>query len=269
MSSLALKEWRPYSPNVRVLVENAEFTVRTVTSWREWYAVLKFRKEVFLAEFGLGKTKPFSVDFDRFDWKCDQLVVIDKSSQEIVGCYRVLCSLFTDRFYSETEFDLSHIKRLPGTKVELGRACVHPDFRGGAVIQLLWRGIADYIKQTKADYAFGCTSFKTVDPVLARKIEFVLTERGALSQWPRVAPLADYDFTERELREQSRVLSVEEDETKKVAKQFPPLLKFYMRLGAKFHGTAAIDRKFGCLDFFTLFDFKRLSPQMKAKFGLD
>lgn len=270
MSSLALKEWRRYSANVEVFVENKDFTVKTVTSWREWYNVLKFRKDVFLSEYGAaGLSLPFSIDLDRFDWKCDQLVVTSKTTQEIVGCYRIMCTLFQDKFYSETEFDIDHVKRMPGTKVELGRACVHPDYRNGAVIQLLWRGIADYIKQVKADYAFGCTSVKSTNPAVARKFELYLQEKEASTTWPYVAPLSPYRFRESERREQSRILLLEEMDRGEVLKIAPPLLKFYLRLGAKFCGPAAIDRKFNCLDFFTLFDFTNLSRQMKAKYNLE
>lgn len=269
MSSLALREWRPYSPNVSVFSENKDFTVKTVSSWREWYAVLRFRKEVFLNEYGLGRSLPFSLDMDRFDWRCDQLVVTSKATNEIVGCYRIMCTLFQDKFYSETEFNIEHVKRMPGTKVELGRACVHPDFRNGAVIQLLWRGIAEYIKLVKADYAFGCTSIKSTDPLVARKIELLLQEKEAMTPWPFVAPLATYRFREPERAEQSRILLLEESDRAEVLKHFPPLLKFYIRLGAKFCGPAAIDRKFSCLDFFTLFDFTNLSRQMRSKYNLE
>ncbi len=269
MSSLALKEWRPYSPNVEIRVENKDYVVKTVTSWREWYAVLRFRKEVFVTEYGAGRASPFSVDIDRFDWKCDQLIVMEKSSQRIVGCYRIMCTLFQDKFYSETEFNIDHVKRMPGTKVELGRACVHPAFRSGAVIQLLWRGIAEYIREVRAEYAFGCTSIKTTDHLIARKIELMLQEREATAPYPHVAPLAGYRFRENERREQSRILLLEEADRAEAIKQFPPLLKFYLKLGAKFCGPAAVDRKFNCLDFFTLFDFTNLSKQMRAKYNLE
>ena len=35
-----------------------------------------------------------------------------------------------------------------GEIMELGRSCVEPEYRTGAVMQLLWRGIADYIDAT-------------------------------------------------------------------------------------------------------------------------
>lgn len=275
MSSLAvkfvsplreIKDWRPYTANVDIHIEIGDLIVKTVSSWRDWYSVLRFRKEVFLEEYGASTVLPFSVDLDRFDWKCDQLVVMNKVTSEILGCYRVLCSLFTHQFYSETEFYLDHIKRLPGVKVELGRACVHPNHRNGAVIQMLWRGIAAYIKSVQADYAFGCTSIKSTDPVVARKIELFLQEKQAVISWPYLSVLPDFKFKEKEYREQERFLLLEPHDREQVLKIFPPLLKFYLKLGAKFYANAGVDRKLNCLDYFTLFDFANLSPQMRARF---
>lgn len=269
MSSLAMREWRTYRPNVDIFVENKDYTVKTASTWREWYAALRFRREVFVADYlGGGINLPFRLDIDRFDWSCDQLIVTSKTSGQIIGCYRILCSLFTDNFYSETEFDMSHVKKMPGVKIELGRACVHSQFRNGSVIQILWRGIAEYVKATQAEYAFGCTSVKSVDPVTARKLELYLQEKEAHTTWPFIAPLPQYQFRESERREQSRILMLEDYSREEILRLVPPLLKAYLRLGAKFCGPAAIDRKFNCLDFFTLFDFTKLSQQMKARYDL-
>ncbi|NJM10302.1 MAG: GNAT family N-acetyltransferase [Bdellovibrionaceae bacterium] len=234
MTSLAAKlkypltefrDWKRFSPNVEVHFEARDFTVKTVSSMREWYQVLRFRREVFLKEYGVTQIVPFGLDMDRYDWKCDQLVVQNKTTGDLIGCYRILCSEFTNSFYSEQEFELDHVKRLPGIKVELGRACVHPDFRNGVVMQLLWRGIADYIRQVGASYAFGCTSLKTTDPVLTRKMELILSQRQALVSWPFVTVKKPFQFTAAERMEQARVLMVEDEERTAIEKEFPPLLK--------------------------------------------
>lgn len=277
MTSLALKLSRPirgmkekvtYTPHVDVSCESRDYTVKTVGSVREWYKVLKFRRDVFLAEYGVDKVLPFSLDMDRFDFKCDSLMVLDKASGELVGCYRLMCSEFHDKFYSESEFNIDHVKRMPGIKVELGRACVDPRHRNGAVIQMLWRGIAEYIRQTRATTAFGCTSIKSVSPVVAKQLELYFAEKGALTQWPHVSVLPAFRFSEAERADQSRLIMLGESERAAVLKEFPPLLKFYLKIGAKICGPAAIDRKFSCLDFFTLFDFANLPQQMKEKYGV-
>lgn len=277
MTSLAVKLTSPirgmkekvtFNPHVEVFCESRDFTVKTVSSVREWYKVLRFRREVFLAEYGIDKAMPFSIDMDRFDLKCDQLIVQEKATGELVGCYRMMCSEFHDKFYSESEFNIDHVKRMPGIKVELGRACVDPRHRNGAVIQMLWRGIAEYIRQTRASTAFGCTSIKSTSPVVAKQLELYFQEKGALSQWPHVSVKSAFKFSEAERADQARLVMLGDSEREAVMKEFPPLLKFYLRIGAKICGPAAIDRKFSCLDFFTLFDFANLPPNMKEKYGL-
>jgi putative hemolysin len=91
-------------------------------------------------------------------------LIIDKKSGEIVGTYRLICSLFSKRFYSQAEFTLEQVLALPGVKLELGRACIKKEFRNGAVLTLLWRGIIEYMKLTNAKYLFGCASVQTVLP---------------------------------------------------------------------------------------------------------
>ena len=50
-------------------------------------------------------------------------------------------------FYTGQEFDLCGVRAPSGEIMELGRSCVEPEYRTGAVMQLLWRGIADYLDQ--------------------------------------------------------------------------------------------------------------------------
>lgn len=62
------------------------------------------------------------------------------------------------RFYSETEFDLARIHALPSRIIEVGRTCVHPDYRTGAVINLLWSGLARFMVTHRFDHVIGCAS---------------------------------------------------------------------------------------------------------------
>ena len=58
----------------------------------------------------------------------------------VVGTYRILTSWKAKergRFYSESECDLTNLKPLTPRLVEVGRSCIHPEYRQGAVITLL------------------------------------------------------------------------------------------------------------------------------------
>ncbi|MEZ4872031.1 MAG: GNAT family N-acetyltransferase [Bdellovibrionales bacterium] len=77
------------------------------------------------------------MDFDQFDLLGDHILVKDTTTGNAVGTYRLMCSLFTDDFYSETEFHMEDFIKVFGTKLELGCACIHPDYRSGATINLV------------------------------------------------------------------------------------------------------------------------------------
>src|SRR5690349_6346729 len=115
----------------------------------EVVAAQRLRHRVFAEEMGatLHTTRP-GLDVDAFDEHCDHLVVREDGTGEIVGCYRMLPperAPEAGMLYSETEFDLRNLTPLRAALVETGRSCVHPDHRTGAVVSLVWAGIARYM----------------------------------------------------------------------------------------------------------------------------
>ena len=105
------------------------------------------------------------VDHDVFDPYCDHLVVRDTQSGEVVGTYRILSPENARQvgYYSENEFDLTRLQHLRSRLVEIGRSCVHPDYRTGATITLLWSGLAQYMTERGYDYLMGCASISMAD----------------------------------------------------------------------------------------------------------
>ncbi|HEY9418084.1 MAG TPA: GNAT family N-acetyltransferase, partial [Pseudonocardia sp.] len=129
-------------------------------------AAQRLRYRVFADEMGaaLPSTTVASgvnTDVDRFDGHCDHLVVRADRTGEIVGTYRMLPperAAAAGGYYSETEFDLQAFAGLRPTLVEAGRACVHPEHRSGAVVSLIWAGIARYLLLTGHSHLMGCAS---------------------------------------------------------------------------------------------------------------
>lgn len=120
------------------------------------------RYRVFGQELGARlKTRAKRLDIDRFDAHCEHLLVRDSRTGQVVGCTRLLSDEKAARlgcFYSETEFDLAPLARLPGRRLEVGRTCIAPAFRQGPAIAVLWSGLAGYIQNHGFDYLFGCVS---------------------------------------------------------------------------------------------------------------
>ncbi|MBD3238938.1 MAG: GNAT family N-acetyltransferase [Chitinivibrionales bacterium] len=167
--------------------DTEKFVVKTVDNTRELKRVLRLRYDVYYKEL-IERNRLRKVDRDRFDARGDHLAVIEKSSNEVVATYRLFCSTFTRRFYSETEFDIDAIKELPGDKLELGRACVRKEYRKGVMIILLWRAIAHYLRATGARYLFGCSSVKTVSIPQIAKVHAILSRMHFAPPQYRVYP---------------------------------------------------------------------------------
>jgi putative hemolysin len=118
--------------------------VTTAQNGRDLREALELRHEVFIREWQ-GRSTFTHLDVDDYDFHADHLIIKDKRSEEVVGTYRLLSSRFTDRFYSASEFSMDTFQVFPGTKLEMGRACVHKDYRDGRSIDLLWKGLTQYI----------------------------------------------------------------------------------------------------------------------------
>ena len=85
----------------------------------------------------------------------------------MVATYRLIRAVAAariGRFYSAGEYDITPVVTFPGQVMELGRSCVHPDYRGRAAMQLLWRGIAAYVFLHRIDLMFGCASLPGTNP---------------------------------------------------------------------------------------------------------
>src|SRR5438093_1664659 len=144
------------------LVRTSQFSAGLASSDREVAEGQRLRYRVFADE--LGACVPGGangLDRDDLDPFCQHLVVRERRSGTLVGTYRILPADRARRaggFYAEREFDLRQLRALRADTVEVGRACVHPDFRHGAVIALLWAALLRYLDACESRYVMGCAS---------------------------------------------------------------------------------------------------------------
>lgn len=251
-----------FKQKVRIHFERKQYTVKTVENRRELVQALMLRYEVFHREF-MGKKFPIGIDTDRYDSLGDLLVIIDNRVGKVVGTYRFLSSDFTTDFYSATEFHLEKFLGLPGTKLELSRACIQKEHRQGIVIGLLWRGISEYMQAVNAKYLFGLSSVQVMDVDATCRIHRSLEEAGHMTDEFGITPLAGWNmpgYAER-LGELRKEPSTTEDK-----KVIPPLFQAYLKAGAKVCGEAALDSKFKCVDFLTVLNMGELTKAYEKKF---
>lgn len=255
-----VREFQVKSP---LLYETEEYLVKTAEDPQELMRVLELRHEIFVKEWQ-GRQAFHGMDVDSFDFSGDHLMIVKKSSREVVGTYRLLCSKFTDEFYSESEFDLGHFLGSAGTKLELGRACVRSDYRTGATIDLLWKGLSRYIDATSADYLFGCASLKTIDPALTASVFEYFSQKDLWKADFSIRPVKKYTFKEFSWTPGD---TNQPGLTPQQAKEIiPPLLRSYIHAGAAIYGQPALDKLFQCIDILTILDMSHLNPKFRQRF---
>jgi putative hemolysin len=215
-------------------------------------AAQRLRHDVFTSEPGFalaGATD--GRDADRFDEYCDHLLVREDTSGELVGCYRMLPppgAIAAGGLYTATEFDVSALDQLRPSLVEMGRAVVREDHRNGGVVLLMWAGILAYLDRCGYDYVAGCVSV----PVRGADEETPGSQIRGVRDFVRRRHAASYTVHPyRPVTVDGRGLD-EIDPPGRVA--VPPLMRGYLRLGAKVCGDPAHDPDFGVGDFPALLD---------------
>ncbi len=253
-----------FIPKVSLELEFGNYQLKTATTPTELKSAFSLRHQIFFDS--AGKENGILYDIDQFDNLCDHLIIKDKKTGDVVGTYRMNNSSLAKDFYSSTEFSLQKIVYSGKNCVELGRACIHQDHRNGIVISLLWRGIYSYMKNCRADILFGCSSIKNVNArqtaLVLRYFESVDLIDAVFKTYPqyvfKVPLLEEYQS------EYARELT--SDEVNEAKNLIPPLLKSYLKFGAKVTGEPAWDSEMGCVDFLTVMRVENLSTQIERKF---
>lgn len=265
---MRLNKIHKFKPKVEIFSEVGPMIVKTVSNVEELKTALRLRYEVFHREM-IGKGRPTGIDVDEYDFFCDHLVIINKKNSEIIGTYRLNSSLFSDQFYSSKEFNLNRILSQPGAKMELGRACIHKDFRSGFVISLLWRGIAEYMTATNSQLLFGCASIKTSSPREAALLYRHFFEEGRMTPEYFAPPTLPYSMPELDMWIRYFKEPLTEVEKQEVKKLIPPLCRAYLKIGAYVGGEPAWDDEFKCIDFLTILHREDLNRTLWKRYKLD
>ena len=216
----------------------------------------KLRYRVFAEEMGARlPTRTPGVDKDLYDAHCHHLIVRDEENGKIVGTYRILppeAARLLRSYYSDSEFDLTRLQYLRPRMVEVGRSCIDADYRSGAVIALLWSGLARYMMENRHDYLIGCASIGMVD--------------GGHNAANIYASLGSEHMAPAEYRVFPRCpLPLEKLATGERAEP-PPLIKGYLRAGALVCGEPAWDPDFNTADLLLMLPMNRVAERYARHF---
>ena len=252
---------------------NGDLIVRLAHKRRDVASAQALRYRVFYREMGASanlRTKVWRRDFDRFDRACDHLLVIDRARRkrppaifgQVVGTCRLMRRSVADRqggFYSAEEFDLRRLLEQPGECLELGRSCVDPDYRSRAVIDRLWSGIADYVQGHGIGLLFGCASLPGTRPEdLAPLLAYLHHHHLAPPDCrPQAVPARYVDM---------RLLPADRVEPRAAWAALPPLLRGYLRLGAKIGDGAVVDHQFNTTDVCVVLRTERLAGRYQQRY---
>jgi putative hemolysin len=277
ISGLKPKAKRKEEPLAGSIAQAGPLEVRLARTKKEIRKAQRLRFKVFYEEgkaIADAKAALTRRDADRFDRFCDHLIVIDRAARnrfgkmkpKIVGAYRLLRDEVARAsgcgFYSSAEFDVEGlVARHPGKRfLELGRSCVLAEYRGKRTIDLLWRGILAYLRHHEIDAMIGCASFEGTNPLKhAAALSYLAAHANAEAEWSVQA--------RKERHTPMRLVTGEAIDARRALGALPPLVKGYLRVGARFGDGAVIDRKFNMIDVFVVMPVGDLDIRYLDHFG--
>ncbi len=253
------------------VLESGDFIIKFVENNSELKNTQSLRYSVFYKE---RKAKPsllkknLNRDFEKIDLFSHHLIVIDKTRQnlsdQIVGTYRLLKGDLAYQFggfYTSSEFDLTNIIKLYNSYeiLELGRSCIHKDYRNRNMMSLMWKCIARYIKLYDIKVLFGCVSFPGTDVLKLSEQLFYLRKNFSLPDELSVKSLDKNIFPIGKV-------TIKKLDMIKIFLKLPPLIKGYLRLGGRVSKSYFVDHEFNTIDLCVVVKTKNIDIKYKKKY---
>ena len=225
--------------------ETSTYLLKLAINEEDLKKVQLLRGKIFYGE-RLSNKETDIFDADQFDDVCHHLMLICKKTKQIIGTYRIQNYDMASQgygFYSSQEFDLNSIPlSILQSSIEIGRACILPEYRQTRALFYLWKGLANYMLNNNKKYIFGCSSLYTQNS----------WEAACSYQYFEVNQLIHPTIKVHPKKEKK--LTLTESEIQPSSKYIPFLLQKYLQIGSKICSLPAIDKEFKTIDFLTLLD---------------
>ncbi|WP_107496016.1 GNAT family N-acyltransferase [Thalassobius sp. I31.1] len=245
--------------------DTPKFECRLAAGPAELEAAQRLRYRVFVSELGgNGELVDHEnqLERDRFDPFFDHLLLFDHSRDDhpdgpVVGVYRLMQDEGAERagaFYSESEYDLTPLKTSGRKLLELGRSCLHENYRGGMAMYHLWNGLAEYVRARDIEVLFGVASFHGTDVEPLKKALSLLHHNHLAPEDLRVR-------AQPEAFQAMDLLPINDINRKQAMLAIPALIKAYLRLGGFVGEGAFVDHAFNTTDVCLLMDTKRMNER--------
>ncbi|WP_170403141.1 GNAT family N-acetyltransferase [Ruegeria arenilitoris] len=242
------------------------FTVKLAETDEELRAAQRLRYDVFVRELGGGGEMvdhAEGLERDQFDPYFDHMLAYDDVTGEVVGVYRLLPGdrvAEVGRFYSEDEYDLTVLKNSGRKLLELGRSCLHPDYRGGTAMYHLWNGLAKYVSEREIEVLFGVASFHGTDVKHFAQPLSMLHHNHLAPPELRVRAQPD-------AYQNMNLVPKDALDRRSAMLQVPALIKAYLRLGGFVGEGAFIDHAFNTTDVCLILDTTRMNERQRRIYG--
>ena len=238
------------------LASTTQFRAGMAESLQDLIDCQRLRYLVFNCELGEGldSSARIGLDRDRYDFICDHLMVRDTTSGKLVGTYRMQSGFRAKGnlgYYSEQFFDFTPYEGIRAEVLELGRACVHTEYRNSAVLHMLWKGIARYAMSCGARYLLGCSSVTSQNESEGVALYEQLREKYLIAPSLRTKPRAEF--------------ACRAGNVAALAPTTPRLFRAYLDVSARLCGPPAIDREFKTIDFLTLIDLRQIPDRLRTR----
>lgn len=230
--------------------QKLRFQVSIAQTKPELLAAQRLRYQVFVSE--LGGDGPLvdhkaGLERDQYDDVATHLILRDMqrpADNRVVGVYRLLtqdAAAGIGQFYCETEYDLQLLKNSGLKLLELGRSCLHPDYRGGMAMMHLWQALAVYVQDHGIDILFGVASFHGTDLARLTGPLSLLFHRHLAPPALRVQAIGSgaLDFSPLPAAQIDRVAALRDT---------PALIKAYLRIGGVVGQGVFVDHAFNTTD---------------------
>ncbi len=244
----------------------AEFEVRLATSDDDIRAAQRLRYDVFVTELGGGGPlvdHQNKLEKDALDPFYDHLLLIERATERVVGVYRLMRpeqAQVAGRYYCAAEYDLAPLLSSGRRILELGRSCLHTDFRGGTGMHQLWTALAQYVAKHQIEILFGVASFHGTDiDALAQPLSLLYHRH--------LAPAPLRVRARAEAYQNMDLIAEAELDRKAAMMKIPSLIKAYLRLGGCVGEGAFIDHAFNTTDVCLIMDTAQLSERQARIYG--
>lgn len=256
---------------IRMRQDTTRFEVRLAENDAEVAAAQRLRYAVFVEEMGAQASAEETVERlekDRFDPHFEHLLLFDHDRNSdpidsVVGVYRLMRGKSAKRgigFYGASEYDLSKLENLSRETLELGRSCIHKDYRGGLGVHALWDGLGEYVLRHDVEILFGVASFHSSDPEPIAEALSHLHHHYLAPDELRVTARPDNYVT------MDRVVKADIDK-RRALRKIPSLIKAYLRLGGFVGEGAWIDHEFNTVDVCLIMDTALMADKYRDYYG--